>query len=86
MFGGSAYEFALTKYFSFAFFLFIPFAMQLSLFHSGYVIKPLQPDSAICGASPFTGNLLIFPLARFFVFSFHLLCSSVFLRLNYVFL
>jgi len=24
---------------------------------SGYVIKPLQPSSTICGASPFTGHL-----------------------------
>jgi len=29
MFGGSAYLFAIIKYFSFAFFLFIPFATQL---------------------------------------------------------
>jgi len=30
MFGGSAYLFAMINYFSFAFFLFIPFATQLS--------------------------------------------------------
>ena len=29
MFGGSAYLFLIIKYFSFAFFLFIPFATQL---------------------------------------------------------
>jgi len=26
-------------------------------FHSGYVIKPPQPSSAIYGAPPFTGNI-----------------------------
>ena len=32
-----------------------------TFFYSGYVIKPLQPSSAIYGAPPFTGNLS-FPL------------------------
>jgi len=27
-----------------------------TIFHSGYVIKPPQPSSAICGAPPFSGN------------------------------
>jgi len=29
-------------------------------FHSSYVIKPLQPSSAIYGAPPFTGHLISF--------------------------
>jgi len=36
--------------FSSLFFLFL-------ILHSGYVIKPPQPSSAIYGAPPFTGNL-----------------------------
>ena len=50
MFSGSAYLFAIIKYFSFAFFLFKLFATQLF----SNVIKPPQPSSAIYGAPPFT--------------------------------
>jgi len=42
----------MVQHFSFTFFL-----LQHNFFHSGYVIKPPQPSSAINGAPPFTGNL-----------------------------
>ena len=39
------------------FFLCVYSFCNATLFHSGYVIKPPQPSSAICGAPPFTGHL-----------------------------
>jgi len=56
MFWGSAYLFAIIKYFSFAFFVFTPFATQLFSTAVMSSIKPPQPSSAIYGAPPFTGN------------------------------
>jgi len=32
---------------------------NISVSDSGYIIKPLQPSSAIYGAPPFTGHLKI---------------------------
>jgi len=55
MFGGSAYLFAIIKYFPSLFFYLL--LLQRNFFHTGYVIKPLQPSSAIYGAPPITGNL-----------------------------
>ena len=59
MFGESAYLLAIIIHFSFAFFCL--FLLQRSFFHSGYVINPLQPSSAIYGAPPFTGYRNLHP-------------------------
>jgi len=53
---GSAYLFEIIKYFSFAFSVYS--ICKETFFHSGYVMKPPQPSSAIYGAPPFIGNLL----------------------------
>jgi len=60
MFGVSAYLFAITKYFSLLFSVYSFY--NATFFHSGYVIKPPQPSSAIHGAPPFTEyfNLVYF--------------------------
>jgi len=51
MFSGSAYLFAIIKYFP-LFFSVYSFC-NATFFHSGYVIKPPQPSSAIYGISAF---------------------------------
>jgi len=55
MFGGNAYQVAMVRHLSFTYFYFFWFC-NATFFHSGYVIKPSQPSSAIYGALPFTGN------------------------------
>jgi len=54
MFGGNAwwYSVAMIQHLSLSFFCFC----NATFFHSGYVIKPPQPSSAIYGAPSFTGN------------------------------
>jgi len=39
------------------FFLHFYCICNATFFHSGYIIKPLQPSSAVYGAPPFTGHL-----------------------------
>jgi len=56
MFRGSAYLFAVIKYFYFVFLPFVPFATQL-FSTPVYVIKPPQPSSATYGAPPSIGHL-----------------------------
>jgi len=45
----------MIQHFSFTFFSFYCF-YKATFFYSSYVIKPLQPSSAIYGAPPFTGH------------------------------
>jgi len=56
MFGGSAYLFAIIKYFLSLFSVYS--FCNATFFHSGYVIKPPQPSCFIYGAPPFAGNLV----------------------------
>ena len=48
MFGGSAYLFAIIKYFPLLFSVYS--FCNATFYHSGYIIKPPQPSSAIYGA------------------------------------
>jgi len=70
MFGGSTYSFAVTKYFSFAFFLFIPFATQLFPLRLRH--QNPQPSFATYGVPPFTVHQLLISL---FSMKLHFLLS-----------
>jgi len=63
MFEGSAYLFAIMKYFSFD--LSVYAFCNATFFHSSYVIKPPQSRSAIYGYPSFTGHHLGIALPTF---------------------